>query len=440
MIVILRKPLIISCLLFLSLNSNAVYADHSVKRKTEAISQYVYNALKATQEQVDKEHYKEAHQSIEILREENLSKYEVSQSWNLQAYIYYLQNDVDKSISAYQEVLSYKELPQGIRQGTLRTITQLYTSIEAYPKALETINQLLKTVDKPGASNFILKGQIYYLMHDYKRAIKPIEHGINIQESQGNIAKENALLILQASYHELQQYKKMIPVLDKLLTHYGKNQYALTLSGIYGQTGNTKKQLSLLQGLYESGYTNDKAMLINLANLYLKHGMPYKSAQLLDKQISQNNLNKSVRNLRLLAQSWQHAREYEKALLPLNNAASLESHGDLYILLGRSLLNLKRWSEAEEAINNALRKNKTINPAEAYILLGIAQINQKKYKHARLSFISAKKLEDDNESIDKWLTYIDYEIKRMAQINKHLFSKPRNSSQYSGENKILQSL
>lgn len=421
-------PCYLFVLILIITTPQIAFADHSANRKTEAISQYVYNSLKATQTLVDSKQYIKALNSLKKLREDNLSKYEASQSWNLEAYIYYLQDDYDKSISAYNEVLKYKALPQGILQGTLRTITQLYISQEKYEPALKSINRLIHLIDKPAASNFVLKGQIYYQMNQYNQSIAPIEYGIELHEAQGKIAKENWLLMLQANYHEQQAYAKMIPVLDKLITHYGKNQYVLTQAGIYGQLGNTEKQLSLLQALYENGFVEDESMLVNLANLYLMHGMPFKSAQLLDEQIKQSNIKSSVKNLRLLAQAWQQAKEDVNALKPLEKAAGKAPDGDLYVQLGRSFLNLKRWPDAEKSLKKALSKQSLSNVAKANMLLGIAQLNLKKYKPARKSFKNAEKDKKQKKVSQKWLAYIDYEIKRSEQITEHLNSK--SQSQY----------
>ena len=113
-------------------------------------------------------------------------------------------------------------------------------------------------------------------------------------------------------YYELKDFKRMISVLKELIRLYPKEQYLLTLAGVYSELGDTLKQLALTEALYESGYVTQSHHVVNLANLYLLHGVPYKAAKVLQKEIDSKNVKADERNLRLLSQAWYQAREDEK--------------------------------------------------------------------------------------------------------------------------------
>lgn len=415
-----------------SLNVPALSSDkaNAIKtKKTEAIRQKVYEKLKLIQDQVEKKQYTSALEFLRTLREEKLSDYELSQNWNLEAYTHYLRSHYEQAITAYQHVLDYDHLPVGIVQSSLKTISQLYFTIGDYPSALKTVTQLMQVAIDPSADTHILLGQIYYQMSNFSKALTPIERGIQKYESQGMKAKENWLLLLRAIYHEQKQYKQMVPVLKKLILLYPKNTYVLTLANIYSQLGDSKKQLSLIQPLYETGAITKEAVLVNLANLYLLHEQPYKAAQLLQHETIAGRVTSSKRVLRLMAQAWQMAREDEQALQPMERAANLSKDGNLYIRLAQSYLNLGRWEKAEQVINKALAKGKLNRVGDAQIMLGMAQLKQRKLQLARSNFKKAGGYKKSSKSADQWLVYVDSEIQRQAlqEQKKPIYYRRKNA-------------
>ncbi len=407
--------LMMTTFLIISLNISDLAADTSQSnraKKTEAISQKVYKKLKAIQDLVEKQQYTSSLDFLKKLRNEKLSHYELSQSWNLEAYIHYLREHYKQAIIAYQHVLEYDRLPSGIVQSTLKTISQLYFTIGNYSLALKTLKQLMQIIDAPSADTYILLGQIYYQMDNYSKALVPIKHGIQLYESQGAKARENWLLLLRAIYHEQKQYKHMVPILKKLILLYPKDTYILTLASIYSQLGETKKQLALTEPLYEAGVIINEAVLINLANLYLLHELPYKAAQLLERETKSNRLTANRHVLRLLAQAWKMAREDEQALAPMERAANLSKDGNLYVQLARSYLNLGRWKKAEKAIKKSLDKGGLNRVGNAQIMLGMAQLRQRKLKMARSHFKKAARYKKSSKSAGQWLAYIENEIQQ----------------------------
>ena len=114
-----------------------------------------------------------------------------------------------------------------------------------------------------------------------------------------------------------------------MIEAYPKDTYVLTLAGVYSELGDTKKQLALTESLYEKGYIDGKSHAVNLANLYLLHGLPYKAAKILEKEMEAENVVSDMRNLRLLSQAWYSAREDKKAIPPLKRAAEMGDDGEL---------------------------------------------------------------------------------------------------------------
>ena len=99
-------------------------------------------------------------------------------------------------------------------------------------------------------------------------------NAVDMYREQGQVPRENWLLLLRVIYFELKDYDNMLIVLKELISNYPKETYVLTLAGVYSELGDTKKQLALTEVLYELGYLNTTSHITNLANLYLLHGLP----------------------------------------------------------------------------------------------------------------------------------------------------------------------
>ena len=212
----------------------------------------------------------------------------------------------------------------------------------------------------------------------------------------------------------------MLIVLEELIAAYPKDSYILTLAGVYSELGDTKKQLALTESLYEKGYIEGKSHAINLANLYLLHGTPYKAARLLEKEMTAGNVKSDVRNLRLLSQSWYSAREDEKAIPPLKQAAAEGDEAELYIRLAQSYINLERWAEAADAAKTSLAVGGLKRKDTANIMYGMALFNQRKLEQARRAFQAAGRDKRSKRASSQWIKYVDSEIRRRDTLEQKL--------------------
>lgn len=395
--------------------------DSQKTKKTVAMSQGVYEKLQEAQTLIESNQYANGHQILtKLLTKKKLSAYEACQIWNLSAYAYYLEERYTDAIMAYENVLAHGEIPEAIVQSTLKTLSQLYFTIEDYRMALTTVKRLIAQVADPSPDVFMLLGQAHFQLEEYKQAIVPIKTAIKKYQGQGKAAKENWLLLLRVCYYEIEDYQKMISVLKQLIALYPKKQYLLTLAGVYSELEDTRKQLALTEALYESGYMTASHQVVNLANLYLLHGVPYKAAKILQRGIDGNNVKADERNLRLLSQAWYQAREDEKAIPPLSRAARLSGDGELFVRLAQSFINLDRWPEAAEAAQKGLDKGRVKRADVAHIMLGMALFNQRKLHAARDAFASAAKDKRSAKVARQWVAYVDSELRRKDSLEQTL--------------------
>jgi len=393
------------------------------------MSQQVYESLTEIQELVEAENYPPALEKIKTLQsgKKKMSPYEAAQIWNITAYTYYLMEDYPRAIDAYQNVLRQPDLPAALQQSTLKTVAQLHFTVEDYEKALEVINQLIAVIPEPSADILMLKGQAYFQMGKFEDALEPIKSAIAMYREQNRVPRENWLLLLRVIYWEMKDFDNMLIILQELVQEYPKDTYVLTLAGVYSELGDTKKQLALTEALYEKGYIDGSKHGVNLANLYLLHGIPYKAAVILEKEMEAGNIKTDVRNLRLLSQSWYSARNDRKSIPPLVKAATMSEDGELYMRLTQSYLNLEMWSEAADAAKKGIAVGNVKRKDTANIMYGMALFNQRKLEQARRAFIAAGKDKRSKRASRQWIKYVDSEILRRDTLEQKLPDlKPRD--------------
>lgn len=398
-------------------------------RKAASMRQPVFKKLHAVQQQIDAKDYEGAQKALEDLRNKTkrLSAYEKAQAWNLTAYVFYLQEQYSKAINAYNQVLQQGDLPEALIQSTLKTMGQLYFVTEQYDLALKTVKELLGKVESPAVEVYMLLGQAHFQLKEYKKALPPIKKAVNMYRKQGRKPKEQWLQLLRVIYHYEDDYEKMRQVLEEMVSLYPKETHLRALAGVYSELGNTEKQLTIMEILYERDYKQTSSQIINLANLYLLHGIPYKAAKLLQQELEvKKRVDAKEQNYRLLSQAWYQAREDEKSIPPLRRAAEMSKNGELYIRMAQAYQNLDRWEEAVEALQTGIKKGGLKRTDTAQLMLGMALFNQHKLKLAKKHFELAQQDKRSAKVASQWIAYVKNELHRQTILDAATFKSHAN--------------
>lgn len=389
------------------------------KNKAPLIRKKTYDRLIKAQELAEAKKYKEAAAVLDQIKGmRKLNSTETAQLWNFYAFIYFSQDKYPQAIKAYKKLLEQPNLPEGLKASTLYTLSQLYFVTEDYKKALSTVKEWMAMTEAPSPDAYALLGQAYYKLNQFKQAISPLKKAIALQKEKGKKVKENWYLLLRVNYYELKDYKNMVVVLTELVSLYPKKQYLQDLAGAYSQMGETKKQLGIMEAMYDKGYLTSESQLKNLASLFLMHGVPYKAAKVLEKASKEGSITENKQTLGLLSQAWMQAREDSKAVSPLRKAAALANNGTPWVRLGQVYANLDRWKEAAEAFRLGLKKGGLKRKGSANIMLGMSYYNMKMLTKAKSAFIAASRSgsERNKKAASQWVTYIDTEMERMESL------------------------
>ncbi len=390
-------------------------------RKTPAMREKTYKQLSEAQVAAEAENYQAALNILNSLsRDDSLNSYEKAQMYNFYAFIYYSQDRYRDAIRAYENVLAQPELPEALENGTIYSLAQLYFQSEDYRKSIQLMERWFRIAKNPGPEPYVIVAQAYYQLKDYRNALPNIETAMRIARQQGKRVKENWLLLQRLFYYELNDYAKSEEVLKELIRLYPKKIYYTQLSATYHELNDDKKQLAALELAHMQGMLTQGRELLNLAQLYVANGVPYKGAKILQEGIDNNVIEARESNLRLLSQSWFMAGEFEEAIPPLRRAAQISDDGDLYVRLAQSYLNLERHAEAVEALRAGLQKGGVRRPGDAQVMLGMSLYELDRLEQARSAFTVAANYDANERTARQWINHIGKEAERRAELARAL--------------------
>jgi len=397
-------------------------------RQVSGISEKTYRKFAEAQEFMEADNYQGALQVLnEVKAKKNLSSTEAIQLYSFYGVLYFSQERYKESITAFETMLKQEDLEDRQRTETLYTLAQLHFTIEDYKRAVDIMNQWLSVVENPGPEPFILLASAYYQLERYNEMITPIEKAMAIARERDKPVKEQWWLLLRVAYYELydstkdrKHLTKVKDILEILVVNWPKKEYWTMLSGLYGELNDDRRQVAAYESAYDQGFLAKSSEIVSMAQLLLQAEVAYKAARILEKGFEDGLVDKNEGNYRLLSQAWQVAAEYEKAIPPLKQAATISNDGELDVRLANSYLNLNRYDECAEAARGGLNKGGLKSRGGAYELLGMCLFEKSQFEDAKTAFRQAANDAKIAKRARNWIKFIESEQARINQLNESI--------------------
>jgi tetratricopeptide (TPR) repeat protein len=268
------------------------------------------------------------------------------------------------------------------------------------------------------AKNLVLKAQAMYQKQDYVAASQYINAAVLQIESNdlGFQVDEQWYVLQRAVYFELKQPENVKNVLLKLVKKFEAPKYWLQLAGMYGELQQEEKQLAIMEIAAQKSFIASGTDMFNLAQLYYYHQMPYKAAAVMQKAMHAGKLPEDERNLTFLAQSWNFAKETQKAIPVMLAAAKLSETGELYAQLGQMYLNMDKWQQAIASSQQAIEKGGLRNEGMSHLVIGMAQFNVGEYNEALNQLAKAQEYDGSRGMAKQWSKFVEGERKQFAMF------------------------
>lgn len=391
--------------------------DKQKTKQAQAVSKEIYDRIQKAQELIDVEDDQGALKILNaLLGKKNITEYEQQNVLNYIGFVNYNMENIPAAISAYEKMLQIPSLEEQVRKQTVYTLAQLMTMEEEYAKALTLLEEWFTLETNPASDPYILYAQNLYQVERHADMVKPIESAIAVAEKRQLPPKEDWYVLLNFAYFQQENYEKVRDIQKILLVSWPKKRYWFSLAGAYTELGEDDNLMTAYDSAHTQGLLEKESELMTMAQLYMQHEVPYKAGTLIEKEMASGRVEKNAKNYRMLSQAWTLAAEDEKAIPALQSAAKLSDEGELNLRLGNAHLNLGQYDECVSAINDGIRKGGIKSPDNAQISLGMCLYNLKKYTAAKTAFNEAAKTAKSRKMAAQWQAVINSDLERNKQI------------------------
>jgi len=361
--------------------------------------------LAAAMEQSEEQSPEVGLQLIGRLNPKRLNAMERAKVYQIEGLLHYSNGDLDKTVESFQ-----KSVDQGIltldEEAKLRfNIAQLLAGLYRWDDAMEALYEWFRWSEEEDPLAYYLLGIANFQLGNFDLAIVNTQKALEVADAP----KESWLQLLAALWVQRQNYRMAAPIFEKLITLFPKKNYWVQLALIYGALEKYPSQLSIQQIAYEQGFLTEDKELRRLARAYLFAELPYPAAKVLQKGINEGSIETETDSLQLLANSWIAAREFERSMPPLMQAAEISEDGNLFVRLGQVHLQREEWTEAAEQFEKAIDRGGLDRPGSAHLLLGIAYYNASRTFKAKSTFIQAARFDKTKEQAEQWIDHIEKE-------------------------------
>ena len=412
----LSRSLLFVLMLSVLLASNLILSTPTFAetyRKVPTIRDNTYKLLSISQQAFEDKDTKKAFSILDRLKNTtSLNSYEKAMMWNQYASMYYGLDNIDKTISSYEKLLTQGNYPKALKTKTYYNIAQLYFFNKQYPQVIKNLDHWFALIKTPNAEAYALQAQAYYYLENHQQVVDSINKAIDIVDKKSINPKEQWMVLLQSSLDKLGLEKHRLSILKWMVRIFPTKDYMLSLASAYATLDKQKEQLAVMELAYKKGHLNEERLLLALTTLFYAQGVPYKAAKVMEKGLKDKTIKTNSRNLKLLSNCLRAAQEFEKAIHPLKQSAKLSDDAETYYQLATTYYQLARWDEAANAFTLALDKHLSSREQRAWVLLGQTYLQKYQFEDAINSFTRASTFNDTQKLANRWVRYAELEKER----------------------------
>lgn len=354
------------------------------------------------------------------VRTDRLQSHERAEVFNLFAYAHYLNDNIPQALNFYKQTIAEEGANGPLVERNLKTIAQLNMLNDDFREALQYyINWACLRLQKPdtflASRDYSDLANIYYRIDDLDQALFYIEKAIGMEESAGNIGRENWYSMQRSFYYQKENVPAVITVLKKLIVYYPNVKYWRELGGMFSELEDSRSQLAAYHLAYLQGGLETEGQMKGLSYLMIAAGAPYEGANLMIEGIDSGLIEADEDVMRAVGSAFYQAREMDKALPWMERAAEEGGEGEAYGGLAGIYSSLLRYEDAVRTGNEALRLGDLNRPDQIKMAIGAAHAALREYDDAIETFRTITDSRSTRSAND-WIRYAASEKEREAQI------------------------
>ncbi len=370
----------------------------------KALSPTTYKTLTSIQQQMDQGKDSAALAALQkLLGESGQSAYEQAVTQQMLGYVQINRGAYAAAVKAFEQSLALQQLPDRTAQNLRYNLGQLYLEQDLPDQAIVILEVWFDKQSSPTAEAHVLLAQALAQKKQYRKAIPQLQKA----NSLSGVPHAEWYEALLAMHYELQSYPDCVPLLKKMIRLFPQQgHYWQQLASVYLTLDDRDTALAALELAFSNGVLNNEQALLQLAQLYLASGVPYKAARLIEQQIGSGAISNTAPHRELLAHAWSSARERKQAISALQRAMQDGATPGLRMRLARWYVEAAEWRAVTEVLAPLKGKENDRTTSQARLLLGMAYFELGDTDAARETFRLAREYPGTRQSAQQWLDFI----------------------------------
>lgn len=311
----------------------------------------------------------------------------------------------EEAIKYMKRAIEADVLPFRDHGETLRNLGALSMQEKRYEDSIKYNREYLRFSLDEEPKVYLSIANAYYELGQFDKVIEPAEKAKKFF-AKWDKPNQNPYILIMASYYERKMNVEATKAVEDLVkTFPTEAKWWVQLGGFYALIEQNDKALSTYRMAYNQGYLTKDIHMKRLAQFYSTAGIPYKSAVIQEKYMKSGLLKKDDRALATMAQTFQNAKEFEKAAQYFGEAAAMINDPDLYRKQAIASMAAENYKEAVKAFEKALDA-KPNREGQVYLGLGEAHFYLENWKESYVAFNKAKESKSSARTAKGWLGFV----------------------------------
>jgi hypothetical protein len=382
----------------LTLGVPLAHATAQDKSKQPQVSKDFFKPLKAAQDDEQAGKFPEALAELEKARAlPKPTPWDTHMINELSLAAYGKSNDLPNAAKMLEAIVNDGVTDPAEVNRDLGILAGIYYQLKDYAKSADYGARAIKAGDT-NDNTYVLVSQAYYLGGDAKNAYQFTQQYVNDTIQKGQIPKENALQLIKSACVKLNDSACVNHALEQLVTYYPKPENwreLFTADPVLSskQVANSDLDMLNLYRLSNDVNAMEPGQYMEMAQFALEFGSPGEAQGILEKGLANNvfaDAHARDRAEALLATTKRQAATDQASLPKLEQEAAGSPTGDKDVGVGLAYLSYNQYDKAADLLGQGLMKGSIRNPAQAQLLLGIAQLKAGKKEDALKTFQAVK--------------------------------------------------
>lgn len=306
-----------------------------------------------------------------------------------------------------EQALAYKEWPEQQQLQLLRLRGDIQAQQSNWSGAIASYKAALAL--KADDSLRLRLAGLYYHNKQYGEAASQSEQLLKKSwNKQAAIIRLSALIAQQRYAVAADQAQELVRREPKE-SKWWQQAVSLNLSAKRGD-----QALALLQTAIDRQLMDDVAARGQLIRLYAWQGLPYRGARLLEAAMAKGQMKQSAENQQLLAQLWEGAREWPKAVDSWQLLAKQYAHPKAGMRAAELMLQQGKTDEAMSQLA-VIKSSKGEQGNRAKALLVQAHLNKQQYAQALELALELQKDGNWQQRATSWVNYIQAQSEALSK-------------------------